>query len=255
VAITSSFLQATATRIIASMKLEMVRHPSFSIWLLANSLTGTLDVRVRGNWLFPPSILSRLSILCAILRQLHLIVSIYLTSELSQLKPDAFIVDQLSAGLPFLRILYPDTRILFYCHFPDLLLAQGRASWLKRAYRVPFDWIEQWSMSFAESIAVNSGFTKGVVGRVWPELVKNKDLQIVYPCVDVREKTLQGDKVPAWSDKHILLSINRFEKKKDVALAIKAYAGLGKHGIAGVRLVLAGLKHFSSKENILLTQI
>jgi alpha-1,3/alpha-1,6-mannosyltransferase len=198
-------------------------------------------VRVRGNWLVPSSILSRFSIICAILRQLHLILSIYVTSELSQLKPDAFVIDQLSAGVPFLRVLYPETRILFYCHFPDLLLAQGRASWLKRTYRAPFDWIEQWSMSFADSIAVNSGFTKSVVGRVWPELARTRDLQIVYPCVDVRERTLEGDNVPAWNDKNILLSINRFEKKKDIGLAITAYAGLGKHGRAGVRLVLAGL--------------
>jgi alpha-1,3/alpha-1,6-mannosyltransferase len=157
--------------------------------------------------------------------------------------PDAFVVDQLSAGLPWLRCLYPNTRILFYTHFPDLLLAQGRAAWLKRAYRIPFDFIEQWSMSFADSVAVNSGFTKSVVAKVWPELARTKDLQIVYPCVDVNEKKTEtaADIVPAWRNKDILLSINRFEKKKDVGLAIKAYAGLGEHGRKGVRLVLAGL--------------
>lgn len=156
--------------------------------------------------------------------------------------------------MPFLRVLYPETRILFYCHFPDLLLAQGRTSWLKRAYRIPFDAIEQWSMSFADSIAVNSGFTKGIVGRVWPELAKTRDLQIVYPCVDVRQKILEGDKVPAWSNKKILLSINRFEKKKDVGLAIRAYAGLGAQGRAGVRLVLAGIKLLSVESRLLLIQ-
>lgn len=151
-----------------------------------------------------------------------------MTSELSQLKPDAFVVDQLSAGLPLLRMLYPEKRILFYCHFPDLLLAQGRASWLKRAYRVPFDLIEQWSMSFADSIAVNSGFTKSVARRVWPELANTTALHVVYPCVDVRERILEGDKVPAWNNKKIILSINRFERKKDIGLAIRAYAGLDK---------------------------
>ncbi|KAG4032773.1 hypothetical protein MFRU_006g02370 [Monilinia fructicola] len=203
---------------------------------------GTLDVRVRGNWLFPSSILSRFSILCAILRQFHLIVCAYLTSELSDLKPDAFFVDQLSAGLPWLRYFYPNTRIFFYCHFPDLLLAQGRTHWLKRAYRKPFDSLEQWSMSFAESIAVNSGFTKGVVEQVFPDLAKEKDLQIVHPCVDVNPKKTEtkDDIVSVWQDRNILLSINRFEKKKDIGLAIKAYAGLGKHGRKGVRLVLAG---------------
>jgi alpha-1,3/alpha-1,6-mannosyltransferase len=98
-------------------------------------------------------------------------------------------------------------------------------------------------MGFADSVAVNSGFTKSVVGRVWPEFVKIKDLQIVYPCVDVREKSFEEKEgfVSAWHDKGILLSINRFERKKDIGLAIKAYAGLGQHGRKGVRLVLAGL--------------
>jgi alpha-1,3/alpha-1,6-mannosyltransferase len=110
-------------------------------------------------------------------------------------------------------------------------------------YRIPFDFIEEWSMSFADSIAVNSGFTKGMAGKVWPVLVQKKDFQIVYPCVDVKEKKSEEDPVAAWHDLSILLSINRFEKKKDIGLAIKAYAGLGKHGREGVRLVLAGKLH------------
>jgi len=69
-------------------------------------------------------------------------------------------------------------------------------------------------------------------------LAKKKDLQVLHPCVDTKEKTLEDDIVPAWIDKKILLSINRFEKKKDIGLAIRAYAGLGKKGREGVRLVL-----------------
>ncbi|KAH6679470.1 glycosyltransferase family 4 protein [Halenospora varia] len=217
---------------------------------------GTLDVRVRGNYI-PASILSRFSIICAILRQFHLILWTYFTSELSLLEPDAFVVDQLSAGLPWLRYLYPETRILFYCHFPDLLLAQGRSSWWKRAYRIPFDALEQWSMSFADSVVVNSGFTKSVVGRVWPDLVKTKDLQIVYPCVDVKEKTFEEKEasVAAFGDQGIILSINRFEKKKDIALAIEAYANLGYTNPEGakkkkVRLVLAGGYDNRVQENV-----
>jgi alpha-1,3/alpha-1,6-mannosyltransferase len=227
----------------ALTKLEMVWQKLLLQILILTPALGTLDVRVRANWLIPASVLSRFSIICAILRQLHLILWTYFTSEVSLLEPNAFVVDQLSAGLPWLAYLYPDNRILFYCHFPDLLLAQGRSAWWKSAYRVPFDFLEEWSMSFADSVAVNSGFTKSVVSKVWPELVKKEDLQIVYPCVDIKEKkTEDGDSaVPAWNGKNILLSINRFEKKKDIGLAIKAYAGLGKHGKEGARLVLAGL--------------
>jgi alpha-1,3/alpha-1,6-mannosyltransferase len=97
-------------------------------------------------------------------------------------------------------------------------------------------------MSFAEAIAVNSGFTKGVVGQVWPQLVKDKILEVVYPCVDVKEKKSEpeSDDTLTWRDTNIILSINRFEAKKDIGLAIRAYAGLGKHGRDGVRLIVAG---------------
>ncbi|KAI1171669.1 hypothetical protein F4777DRAFT_582712 [Nemania sp. FL0916] len=201
---------------------------------------GTLDVRVRGNTIIPPSILGRFSILCAILRQLHLILQICLTSELYDVSPDAFFVDQLSAGLPLLQYLYPRGRIFFYCHFPDLLLAQGRQKWWKRMYRVPFDMWEQWSMSFADAIAVNSNFTKGVVSRTWPTLARQKQLYIVYPCVDTETKTKAADEKPLWGGMKFVLSINRFERKKDIALAIKAFAGLSKQKRASVRLAVAG---------------
>ncbi|KAI1780419.1 glycosyltransferase family 4 protein [Hypoxylon cercidicola] len=200
---------------------------------------GTLDVRVRGNTIVPPSILARFSILCSILRQLHIILQIYLSSELARLAPDAFFVDQLSAGLPLLRLVYPAGRVLFYCHFPDLLLAQGRQRWWKRAYRLPFDWWEQLSMGFADAVAVNSNFTKGVVGRTWPGLAKQMDLEVVYPCVDTKPRR-RTDSKPLWGGKRFLLSINRFERKKDVALAVKAFAGLGAEARRGVRLVVAG---------------
>ncbi|TPX08880.1 uncharacterized protein E0L32_009698 [Thyridium curvatum] len=207
-----------------------------------DAFLGTLDVRVRGNTLVPPSILSRFFILCAILRQLHLILQVYFTSELAALQPTSFFVDQLSAGLPLLRFLYPKVGIFFYCHFPDLLLVQGRAKWWKGAYRVPFDALERWSMSFADTIAVNSKFTKGVVSNTWPSLARQQELQVVYPCIDTKPK--KDDNAPAgdlvWNDSNIILSINRFERKKDVALAIRAFAGLPKEKRVGVKLVVAG---------------
>ncbi|KAI0381559.1 glycosyltransferase family 4 protein [Hypomontagnella monticulosa] len=203
---------------------------------------GTLDVRVRGNTIIPPSVFSRFNILCSILRQLHLILQIYLSSELKDLKPDAFFVDQLSAGLLLLKLVSPGRHIFFYCHFPDLLLVQGRQKWWKRLYRIPFDWLEQCSLEFADTIAVNSNFTKGVVSRTWPALASWKDLKVVYPCVDAKAKIGKGPgaRDPLWGGKKFLLSINRFERKKDIALAIKAFAGLSAEARKGVRLVLAG---------------
>ncbi|KAI1813641.1 hypothetical protein GGS20DRAFT_552641 [Poronia punctata] len=210
---------------------------------------GTLkNIKVGGNTIVPPSILGRFSILCAILRQLHLILQMYLSSDLNNLKPDAFFVDQLSAGLPLLQFVYPRGRIFFYCHFPDLLLAQGRQKWWKRMYRVPFDMWEQWSMSFADAIAVNSNFTKGVVSRTWPGLAARKTLETVYPCVDTNthnkssdeEKKIKEDAEPLWKGMKFILSINRFERKKDIALAIRAFAQLTPAERSGVRLAVAG---------------
>lgn len=209
--------------------------------------TGTLDVRVRGNTIFPPTLLNRFHILLAILRQIHLVLTIALwTNELNTLTPDVFIVDQLSACVPLLRWLYPRRqRTLFYCHFPDQLLADRRAAGLlglvKKIYRFPFDWFEGWSMSASDKIVVNSGFTKTVASKVWPFL--SNALGVVYPCVNIEEKGIseKSDEKSLWDGQlKILLSINRFERKKDIGLAIRAYNLLPSAARKGTRLVLAG---------------
>jgi len=213
--------------------------------LTPQATTGTLDVRIRGNTLIPPSLLSRLTILCAALRQLHLILHISVFShELAHLHPDAFVVDQLAAGIPVLRYFWPDVRVLFYCHFPDLLLVKGREGpwgWVKRAWRVPFDAVEGWGMRGSDRVVVNSRFTGGVVGGVWPWLGIGGRVRVVYPCVDTRGGAGEGGGGKGmWKGKRVLLSVNRFERKKGVRLAIRAFAGLGERGRRGVRLVVAG---------------
>jgi alpha-1,3/alpha-1,6-mannosyltransferase len=165
---------------------------------------------------------------------LHIAV---LSGELRQLNPGYFFVDQLSAGVPLLRILYSQPRILFYCHFPDKLLAK-QGSWLKSAYRVPFDWVENWSTGCSDGIVVNSNFTKGIFGEAFP-LLKNRDPRVVYPCVDTLDST-KADGDVYFKGEKILLSINRFERKKDVGLALKAFAQLSPELRNGARLILAG---------------
>ncbi|KAI9821946.1 MAG: Alpha-1,3-mannosyltransferase-like protein [Pycnora praestabilis] len=214
---------------------------------------GTLDVRVRGDTIFPPSILNRFSILCAIFRQLHLVVQISLSGELAALKPDVFFIDQLSACIPLLRLIHGETWTVFYCHFPDKLLAH-RDSLLKRTYRIPFDWWESWTTGLTDSILVNSNFTSGVFKQAFPSL-SERTLRVVYPCVNPKEEkgdgTLElGDGKPLWSGKKVLLSINRFERKKDVGLAIKAFAGLAEKERMGVRLVVAGGYDNRLQENV-----
>lgn len=200
---------------------------------------GTLDVRVRGNSLVPSTVLGRFAILCAIARQLHLILQIALFSnELQLLAPTTFFVDQLSAGVPVLRLLLPRARIIFYCHFPDKLLAK-EGGFLKSLYRRPFDWLESWSTGCSDTIVVNSNFTKTVFSQAFPSL-SHRLPRVVYPCVDTSAATSNVGQKPLWDKKKVLLSINRFEKKKDIALALRAYAGLSSIEQQDARLVIAG---------------
>ena len=193
-------------------------------------------MRVRGGFV-PATIFGRFAVLCAVLRQVHLILQIALFSdELQKLTPTAFFVDQLSASIPLLRLLQPRPRVIFYCHFPDKLLAK-KGGWLKALYRGPFDWLESWSTGCSDTIVVNSNFTKSVFGKAFPGL-KHRSPGVVYPCVDTGD--VAENTKPLWPDKKVLLSINRFEKKKDVALAIKAFAGLSEEEREDARLVIAG---------------
>jgi hypothetical protein len=139
---------------------------------------GTLKVHVLGDSIVPRTILNSLHIVCASLRQIHLslllLASIYLPFRIPFISPlsplesfDVFIVDQLSVCVPILR-WFGQTRVVFYCHFPDKLLAGGREvevdnvgrsdmnpreakkkesrkapGLLKRLYRLPFDKMEE----------------------------------------------------------------------------------------------------------------
>ncbi|KAK3073658.1 Alpha-1,3-mannosyltransferase-like protein [Teratosphaeriaceae sp. CCFEE 6253] len=203
---------------------------------------GTLDVRVRGDAIFPASIAGGLSILCAMLRQIALVFSIAVFSnELKTLDPDVIFVDQLSVCIPFFRVLYPKAKVLFYGHFPDQLLAKegnGLVKLAKMLYRAPFDAIEGWSTGCADSIVVNSKFTRAIFRGVFPGM-KQRELKVIYPCVDTTTSQ-PSDDGPLWPDKKILLSINRFEGKKNVALAIRAYAGLSQQESSKAKLIISG---------------
>ncbi|EFQ97042.1 alpha-1,3-mannosyltransferase alg-2 [Nannizzia gypsea CBS 118893] len=229
---------------------------------------GTLDVRVHGDKLFPAHIKGRFHVLMAILRQLSLVY--YLSESTStnedEDEDDVFIVDQVPACVPVLRVLRDITsrkprkkkqRTLFYCHFPDQLLARRGEGGLalralKMLYRFPFDWFEGWAMNGADRIVVNSRFTKGVVREVFGNT--GRDVQVVYPCVDTKRKetsdVLKIDHGELWGGLKILLSINRFERKKNIELAIRAYHGIAEADRKGTRLVIAGGYDNRVSENV-----
>jgi alpha-1,3/alpha-1,6-mannosyltransferase len=210
-------------------------------------------VRVRGDSIFPQSIRGRLMILCAILRQIALVVSTSLFSnELETLAPDVIFVDQLSICVPLFRTIYPRAKILFYGHYPDRLLVkqdQGLLQQVKQIYRIPFDTIEEWSTGCADSIVVNSKYTRSVYRSTFPWF-RVRSLRVIYPCVDTKASEQTSSPASLWPEKKLLLSINRFEGKKDLSLAIEAYAGLSEQERSRARLVIAGGYDSAIHENV-----
>lgn len=202
---------------------------------------GTLEVRVRGDTFVPRNILGRFSILCAMLRQIHLAITLLRDVD----DYDAIFIDQLSIAVPLLKYYREKTRILFYCHFPDKLLSM-RTSTIKKIYRVPFDFLEGWTTGQADTIVVNSQFTANVFHTAFPMITLKP--KVIYPCVDVKQSF---SKSAVQTKRKIVLSINRFEQKKNLDLAIQAFAKLSSNARASeVVLVIAGGYDARVRENV-----
>lgn len=186
---------------------------------------GSLKVYVYGDWL-PTHILKKFHIFCAIARQLYLVLRLWVTGRINQY--DYFIVDQLSICVPFLKLLTSNQlRVLFYCHFPDQLLTK-RETLAKSLYRKPFDAIEEYTTGMSDRIVVNSNFTRGMFHDTFKNL-GSVEPGVIYPCVDIDQAKETDDE----TDKEVLsffkgesffLSVNRFERKKNIDLAIKLFA-------------------------------
>eukprot|EP00879_Flechtneria_rotunda_P023231 GHRR01024563.1.p1 GENE.GHRR01024563.1~~GHRR01024563.1.p1 ORF type:complete len:238 (+),score=50.89 GHRR01024563.1:211-924(+) len=183
--------------------------------------SGAFGVVVAGNW-FPRHFFGRFFALCAVIR--CTIAAIYLAMRVwsgNLADYDVVIVDQVAAVVPVLKLLLPGTRVLFYCHFPDLLLSQ-RASILKRIYRLPFDYIEEVATGMADLILVNSSFTADVFGQTFTRLhTKGLRPGVLHPAVAVPTEQVLQDAADRWESElsqeivqHIskgpvFLSINR----------------------------------------------
>lgn len=200
---------------------------------------GRLRVTTIGDWL-PRSLLGRCHALCAYIRMIYLAMYMVFFSRIDY---DLAFCDQISACIPVLR-LKRKTKILFYCHFPDMLLTD-RKSLLKRLYRAPIDWLEEKTTGMADVILVNSNFTGGVFKKTFKSL-KNVNPVVVYPVPNFTsfgnsEEVLIENVLPP-DAKTTFLSINRYERKKNLSLAIEAFAYLKecRNISTGVYLIIAG---------------
>ncbi|GAV53281.1 hypothetical protein ZYGR_0AI05650 [Zygosaccharomyces rouxii] len=197
-----------------------------------------LKVEVYGDEL-PTNFLNKFYIVFANLRQLYLVLQLYLTRKVGQ--HDLYITDQLSTCMPFLHIV-SSAKLMFYCHFPDQLLAQ-RTSLIKKLYRLPFDLFEQFTMSAADCVVVNSHFTKSIYHKTFQLLKGEPD--VIYPCVDLSFQPIESiDKefLAGLLNSHqrFYLSINRYERKKNILLALESYALSSESDDVNSKLIVSG---------------
>lgn len=206
---------------------------------------GTLQVEAIGDWL-PRSVFGRLQALCAYIRMIY--VAVYLVF-FSRQQFDLIFCDQISACIPVLRL--SRKKVLFYCHFPDLLLTQ-RATWLKRWYRAPLDWLEEKTTGMADCVLVNSKFTASIFHETFTSL-NHIQPEVLYPIPDFSafQKHIEpatDDLVPG-GEKLIFLSINRYERKKNLGLAIRSFGQLYESYKCG-HLIMAGGYDERVRENV-----
>lgn len=264
-----------AERLVAVAVDEMVRRGhGVSIWtsyydsqrsLFSNS--AKTPIFVHGSWI-PRHILNKFHLLFAVLKSVYLALCLLL---LHRSKLDILFVDQVSQALPIYRLCA--TSVVFFCHFPDALIAESlyeskeKSSFLmsqcRRIYRWLWSCLEAYSLSFATSILVNSHFTKQAFFDVFGRS-NLPEPKVVYFGTRISDdddvglkETFDGD-ASAFHGRRLICSLNRFEKKKNVVLAIKAFAALRDRQIKWFKantydrllLVVAGGYDDRLKENV-----
>ena len=143
------------------------------------------------------------------------------------------------------------------------LFLTKRMKQLKRIYRCLLDWMEEWTMSYSDIVVVNSKFTKGEVENAFPSLFlprlprnnveheanldRNHEkekygerVKVLYPSIESslskQRRTGIGKVAAEGKNKNgkalapgPIVSLNRFERKKNIALVIHAYDLLLEH--------------------------
>ena len=185
---------------------------------------GTLKVTCAGDWL-PRSCCNRGYALFAYLRMLYVAFFLFSRNYFGDREDrfDVLICDQISACIPVLR--WTGAKVIFYCHFPDQLLTQ-RNNWLKKAYRWPIDKLEEYTTGRAHQVLVNSKYTSMVFHQTFKTLSHVQPI-VLYPSLNFssfNHKPAELNNMFPPSVKCVFLSINRYERKKNLNLAIEAFA-------------------------------
>lgn len=163
---------------------------------------------------------------------LMFISQIYAASYIifSDRRPEVVFCDLVSVCIPILRLRIP--YVIFYCHHPDQLLSQP-GGYSKQLYRMPLNYLEEITTGMAHKVFVNSIYTGNVFKNTFKRLRIKPE--VLYPSIntDFFDKTriISIERVldrKLSDDSIVLLSINRYERKKNLSLAIEALAELEK---------------------------
>lgn len=194
----------------------------------AETRDGTFPVTVIGDWI-PRSIFWRFKAACAYVRMVY--AAVYMAwYVIPDEEPTLIFTDLISLCIPFLKLARGPFRVVFYCHHPDKLLTTD-GGLLKKLYRLPLNWLEELTTARADKVLVNSKYT----ARVYQDAFQGiKDVpDICYPSINTEFFNATVPKplkeiVPVGTDKFIFLSINRYERKKNLKLALRSLEHL-KH--------------------------
>ncbi|CBZ54128.1 putative glycosyl transferase, group 1 domain containing protein [Neospora caninum Liverpool] len=219
------------------------------------TVDGRLKVSVYGRFL-PRSIFGKAVALCSLLRMFWLVLVIFVTGlwlsaiclSLSSVvegrwRRKVIFNDQVAAVNPLLSLFCE--KLVFYAHFPDLHLVQRDAestrllACLKKWYRAVLDAAEAATTGQCGLLLFNSRFTEQTYRRTFP-LMRFPRHKVLYPPVDTdaadafRRRFCRAACVaslkalPEFKDFDFsvpfVFSLNRYEKKKDLQLAIHAVA-------------------------------
>jgi alpha-1,3/alpha-1,6-mannosyltransferase len=223
-------------------------------------------LKVWGSWIPSHVIANKGKAIMSTIRLLYLACRIVHHPIMS--KADVMVVDVLPTPLWILRFFCPTASLLFYCHFPDQLLIRNSGgsnnnqftfkSALLTGYRKVLNYIEEQSMILADNIIVNSKFTQQTVRQTFRSL-QNHPLPILYPALEIYpsvENNKETSKILFEKQSNLIVSLNRFERKKNLGLLIEAMSWVQHHhpkigtSTKPTQLVIAGGYDKHNIENI-----
>lgn len=219
-------------------------------------------VHVWGRYI-PSNILGKGQALCSTVRLMYLACRMALKTS-----PDVIVVDVLPTALPLLRMTdaailfychFPDKLLIRQqAENGNNKKTLSLVSALKKLYRWALDSAEERTMRLADKITVNSKFTRQTLLETFPSLAttenrevgneinstkKEKEetnnpsssfdpcesLPVLYPALDTtslnRNKPASGE----IHKRNMIVSLNRFERKKNLGLLLEAAFWLEKN--------------------------